>query len=130
MQARYFTLAEARAALPRVKALMEQAQSAKRTINHLRPEAWPAMRNAASNGGNVQAGELFQTYQALESGIKGIMGMGVLVKDVEAGLVDFLGRRTGREVYLCWRYGEDDIEHWHDLTAGYAGRQPIDEQVE
>lgn len=130
MQARYFTLAEARAALPRVKALMEQAQSAKRTINRLRPEAWPAMRNAARNGGNVQAGELFQTYQALESGVKGIMGMGVLVKDVEAGLVDFLGRRTGREIYLCWRYGEEDIEYWHDLTAGYAGRQPIDEQVE
>jgi hypothetical protein len=88
------------------------------------------MRNAASNGGNVQAGELFQTYQTLEAGIKGILGMGVLVKDVESGLVDFLGRRTGREIYLCWRYGEDDIEYWHDLTAGYAGRQPIDEQVE
>jgi hypothetical protein len=130
MQARYFTLAEARAALPQVKALMEQAQSAKRTINALRPEVWPAMRNAASNGGNVQAGELFQTYQTLEAGIKGILGMGVLVKDVESGLVDFLGRRTGREIYLCWRYGEDDIEYWHDLTAGYAGRQPIDEQVE
>jgi hypothetical protein len=130
MQARYFTLAEARAALPQVKALMEQAQNAKRTINALRPEVWPAMRNAASNGGNVQAGELFQTYQTLEAGIKGILGMGVLVKDVESGLVDFLGRRTGREIYLCWRYGEDDIEYWHDLTAGYAGRQPIDEQVE
>ncbi len=130
MQARYFTLAEARDALPRVKELMGEVQAARATIKRLRPEAWPAMKNAAHNGGNAQAGELYQTYRGLESGVKGIMAMGIRVADVDKGLVDFLGRRNGREVYLCWRYGEADIEQWHELTAGFAGRKPIDETIE
>ncbi len=45
------------------------------------------------------------------------------------GLVDFLGSRAGREVFLCWHYGEDDIAYWHDINAGFAGRQLLDEQV-
>ena len=130
MQARYYTLAEAQDALPRVKALMAEVQAAREAIKRLRPEAWPAMKNAVRNGGNVQAGELYQTYRGLETGVKGIMAMGVRVADVDQGLVDFLGRRNGREVYLCWRHGEEDIVQWHELTAGFAGRQPIDDQIE
>lgn len=88
------------------------------------------LRKAASNGGSREAGELMLHFQRLEAGVKGIMNMGVTVKDVDEGLVDFLGRRNGREIYLCWKYGEDDIDYWHDLTAGFAGRQPIDALVE
>lgn len=130
MQARYYTLAEAQETLPRVKQLMAEIQNARATIERLRPEALPAMQNAARNGGNYPAGELYQTYRALEGGVKSIMALGVRVADVEKGLVDFLGRRKGREIYLCWQYGEDEIEQWHDLTAGFAGRKPIDEYVE
>ena len=130
MNARYFSLAEARIALPQVKALMQMAQTSRQEILRLRPEVWPMLRKAASNGGSREAWELMLHFQRLEAGVKGIMNMGVTVKDVDEGLVDFLGRRNGREIYLCWKYGEDDIDYWHDLTAGFAGRQPIDALVE
>ena len=45
------------------------------------------------------------------------------------GLVDFLGSRAGRDVFLCWHYGEDDIAYWHDLSGGFAGRQLVDAEV-
>jgi hypothetical protein len=129
MQAKTFTLQEARAALPRVKSLMRQAQEARREIVRLRPEAWPALRGAASNGGNHAAGELVLQFERLENGIKGIAAMGILVKDVDTGLIDFLGKRDERDVYLCWRYDEEDISFWHEIDGGVAGRRPIDERI-
>jgi hypothetical protein len=109
---------------------MQMAQLARQEILRLRPEVWPVLRKAASNGGSRDAGELMLQFQRLEAGVKGIINMGVTVKDVDEGLVDFLGKRNGREIYLCWKYGEDDIDYWHDLTSGFAGRQPIDGLVE
>lgn len=129
MNARYFTLAEARALLPRIKELMHQAQEARAEILRLRPELWPVLRKAATNGGSREAGEVLQHFQRLEAGVKGIAGLGVLVKDVDKGLVDFLGTRDGREIYLCWHYGEEEILFWHELNTGFAGRAPIDEFV-
>jgi hypothetical protein len=129
MNARYFTLEEARAALPQVKILMETVQSARREILRRQPEVWPALRQAASNGGNREAGEILNQFMQLETGVKGIMNMGIYIKDIDQGLVDFLGKRDGHEIFLCWRYGEEDILYWHELNAGFAGRQPIDRLV-
>ena len=130
MKARYFTLDEARAALPQVKALMEQVQAARREILRVRPDALPAIEKAATNGGNKAAGELSMHAMRLEQGVKGILALGVTVKDIDAGLVDFLGLRNGREVYLCWRYGEEELAFWHELNTGFAGRHPLDEYVQ
>jgi hypothetical protein len=127
---RYFTLAEARAALPRVKRLMEMVQAARQEILRLRPEVWPVLRKAATNGGGREAGELLVHFQRLETGVKGIIGMGITVKDVDEGLIDFLGKRNGRDIYLCWKHGEADIDYWHELDTGFAGRRMIDGQVE
>lgn len=52
---------------------------------------------------------------------------GVLIKDPKIGLLDFPARRAGRTVFLCWKVGEDRIDHWHEVDAGFAGRQPLDE---
>jgi hypothetical protein len=127
MNGRYFTLDEARAILPEVMNLMEQVQEARREILRLRPDVWPALRNAASNGGNAQAGEMLEHFYKLEAGVKGIMNLGVLVKDIDSGLLDFLSIRRGREVFLCWQYGEDQLRFWHELNAGYVGRKPIND---
>jgi hypothetical protein len=51
--------------------------------------------------------------------------VGVELKDYENGLVDFVGRHEGRDVYLCWKLGEECITHWHEVTAGFAGRKPV-----
>ena len=62
--------------------------------------------------------------------IKGIIdrvrGMGIEVKDLDMGLVDFPSQMEGREVYLCWKLGEERITWWHELDAGYASRQPLE----
>ena len=50
---------------------------------------------------------------------------GIVLRDLDSGLIDFPSVRDGREIYLCWIDGEDDIEFWHDLDAGFAGRQPL-----
>jgi len=125
MATRVYTLDEARKVLPRVRRLMGEVQSARAEIMRLRPEAWPALRKAAGNGGNVAAGQLLAHFARLEAGVKGIGQLGVLVKDADSGLVDFVARRRGKEVYLCWRYGEDELAYWHDIEAGFTGRQVI-----
>ena len=51
--------------------------------------------------------------------------MGVLVKDLDTGLVDFPGQRAGQDILLCWQLGEDEVAFWHGLEDGYAGRQPL-----
>ncbi len=127
MPTRVYTLSEARKALPHVKRLMGEIQTARAEILRLRPEAWPALRKAAANGGNVAAGQLLAHFARLEAGVKGIGQLGVVVKDVDSGLVDFLARRRGKEVYICWRYGEAELVYWHDIEAGFAGRQMIRE---
>lgn len=130
MKARYFTLDEARATLPQVKALMEQVQAARQEILRLRPETLPVIQRAAMNGGNKEMSELAVHVMRLEAGVKGIMALGVVIKDIDAGLVDFIGTRNGREVYLCWRYGEEEISFWHEINTGFAGRQPLDGYIQ
>ena len=51
--------------------------------------------------------------------------LGILIKDVDTGLVDFPHMREEREVYLCWRLGEPKVEFWHDVDSGFSGRQPL-----
>jgi hypothetical protein len=130
MQARTYTLAEARAALPQVKILMMKIQNARQAILRLRPTAWPAIQKAATNGGSHAAGEVALHTIILEEAVKAILAMGIYIKDLDHGILDFLGMRAGEEVLLCWRYGEADISFWHDPNAGFAGRQAIDDLVE
>lgn len=130
MEARSYTLAEARAALPQVKTLMAKVQSARQEILRLRPTAWPALQKAAANGGSREAGQLALHAMTLEDAVKGILAMGIYIKDLDHGIIDFLGKRAGEQVLLCWRYGEEDINFWHDVNAGFAGRQSIDGLVE
>ncbi len=56
--------------------------------------------------------------------------IGVELKDYETGLVDFVGRHEGRDVYLCWKLGEEKITHWHELNTGFAGRKPVSQLQE
>ena len=60
-----------------------------------------------------------------ESLIKAIVNLGVALKDIEQGLVDFPAERDGRIVFLCWKQGEDEIRFWHELDTGFAGRKPL-----
>ena len=75
--------------------------------------------NAARDEFTELAGELDECLQRLDA-------LGVLLKDPDAGLLDFPALREEREVLLCWRVGEEDVSYWHGLSDGFAGRKPID----
>jgi hypothetical protein len=65
--------------------------------------------------------------ETLNDEIAGIEAMGGSIKDLDTGLVDWLGEHEGRDVWLCWRYGESEVAFWHELTTGFAGRRPVSE---
>ena len=130
--ARLFTLAEAEALLPQVRALVAALQDAKRRRDAAQSALGSLHQRAAGNGHLANESDLaerraeYDAAQAgLESAIAAIQELGVEVKDAELGLVDFPSERAGRIVYLCWRAGEDAIRFWHEVDAGYRGRQPL-----
>jgi len=121
----YFTLHEANESLKIIRPLMDEVQAIRQKILANQPEAWPAIEKSAGNGGNKALSVMVQDFERLDALIHQILDTGVQIKDINSGLLDFSALRDGREVYLCWKYGEDDIAFWHEIDAGFAGRQSI-----
>ena len=63
----------------------------------------------------------------MQASVARIDGWGITLRDIDSGLIDFPALVTGRQVWLCWRLGEDDVDWWHDLNAGVAGRKRLSE---
>lgn len=122
---RYFTVEEANATLEIVRPLMKEILKIRQDIIAKRPDLWPVLQRAAGNGGSRVASEMAEEFARLDALVRRIQATGAILKDINLGLLDFLSKRDGREVYLCWRYGEDRIEFWHELHTGYSGRQPL-----
>jgi len=123
--ANYFTLQQARNTLTAIRPLMDEIQTIRQEILERRPDIWPVVERAAGNGGSQAASKLIREFERLDALVHQVQDTGVLFKDINLGLLDFPALRNGREVYLCWKHGEEDIEFWHEIDAGYAGRQPI-----
>ena len=126
MPQRYFTLQEANETLKLIRPWMDKVQAIRQKILKNQPEAWPAIQKSAGNGGNRVLSKMVQDFERFDALIHQIQATDVLIKDINLGLLDFPALKDGREVYLCWQYGEGDIAFWHEVEAGYAGRQPID----
>jgi hypothetical protein len=122
----YFTLEEANEALSIIKPLMEEVQLIRREIMTQQPETWDAIQRSAGNGGNPKLSKLVVRFDRLDELVHRIIATGAEVKDINTGLLDFPALREEHEVYLCWKYGEQQIEYWHEIDTGFAGRQPID----
>ena len=131
---RYFTLAEARAALPVVGRSIREAVQAKAHYMEAEKAIQDLVQRILMMGGinvdTVKAEAWKAQYdsnaQTLKNSMERIEDLGVLVKDLDIGLVDFPTLFRGEEVYLCWRMDEDDIDHWHGVNEGFNGRRPID----
>ena len=121
----YFTLQEANETLNIIRPLMDEVQVIRQKILENQPEAWPAIEKSAGNGGNRALSNLVQEFEKLDALVHQIQDTGAQIKDINTGLLDFSALKNGREVYLCWQHGEDDIQYWHEIEAGFAGRQPI-----
>ena len=122
---RYFTLQEANETLVTIRPLMDEVQTIRQKILAKQPEAWPAIEKSAGNGGNRALSNMVQDFEKLDALVHQIRDTGAQIKDINTGLLDFSALKNGREVYLCWQHGEDDIRYWHEIEAGFAGRQPI-----
>ena len=125
MPPKFFTVEEANALLPRIRVLMEQMFDLREQAMTLRPDVWPVLEKAVGNGGSRKAGELLAIFQQLETIFKQLKSLGCELKGLEQGLVDFPTIREGRAAYLCWQYNEPQISFWHNVDAGFAGRQPL-----
>ncbi|HKR15733.1 MAG TPA: DUF2203 domain-containing protein [Pyrinomonadaceae bacterium] len=122
-----FTIQEANALLPSVKSILEKIQRAHRAVTRFRDEARKAADAAEQGGGGIAEGVAYAgVLTELTSQMNELEGLGVQLKDFERGLIDFPSLRDGRVVLLCWQMGEgDELEWWHDVDAGFAGRTPL-----
>ena len=131
---RYFNLLEAEALLPKVQQLLNQITDYKATYESSAGELNQIAQRVALMGGMVPPHDRVLELRAQKDGsarglkrcIEQFQEMGCLIKDLETGLVDFPTLYRGREVYLCWKSGENGITFWHRVEDGFAGRKPID----
>ena len=129
--AHYFTREEAEALLPQISIVLLQIQDYRKAIQQNEEELDALHTLAMGNGHHLHVGinklqiELAEQIQTMQELINELSGFGCELKDPTIGLIDFLSMRIGREVYLCWHLGEERINFWHYLDAGFAGRQPL-----
>jgi hypothetical protein len=124
---RLFTIEEANAMLPAVRDRLKQIQRSRRRLAAFRKEAKKAAEGAEMGGGGMEGGALYAVVISQFTGeIAELEASGVQLKDFDRGLIDFPSLRDGRVVLLCWQLGEgDEVEWWHDMDAGFAGRTPL-----
>lgn len=131
---KHFTLDEAQALLPVLEALLKRAIEAKRDAEEMEEKLQALSRRIVLSGGmfldvesvrNQRAAYEAQVQQAKDS-LAEIDAIGVQVKDIDTGLLDFPCKIAGETVLLCWKMGESRIGFWHSLDAGFRGRQPLD----
>ena len=121
---RHYTLDEANAALTWVGATLAELRTAREGLSD--EETREALAEAGpQNGGGDPGRVVSEAFLQLRAALTRLQEAEVVLRDLNRGLVDFPSIRDDREVYLCWLEGEDEIGYWHDLEAGFAGREPL-----
>jgi hypothetical protein len=128
---RYFTPEEAAALLPRVRELVRDIRDSR--VHLAEDQAQLATWHIKLRGnGNARHDEITALQDAITTAtehmsdvLDEIRSLGILLKDPDAGLVDFPALRQDREVYLCWRLGEAQLAWWHEVADGFVGRRPL-----
>jgi len=134
---RTFTLDEAQTLLPVLESLLRTAISGKKLIEEVEAEQHALVHRIFMNGGMFldvvplarRKAERAKAEQRAKDALAEIDSIGVQVKDIDIGLLDFPCEVDGRVILLCWKLGETSITHWHGTQEGFAGRKPIDERI-
>lgn len=137
MAERTFTLDEAQSLLPVLESLLRTAISAKKTLDEADAEQQALQHRVFLNGGMLldivplarRKAERAKAEQRIKDALAEIDSIGVQVKDLGIGLLDFPCEVDGQTILLCWKLGEKAITHWHGMQEGFAGRKPIDERI-
>jgi hypothetical protein len=120
-----FTVEEANALLPKLQELLDDLALHRDALHDKAPHLEPILKSAGTNGGGRVGSEYGVEAYNLYLAIGRIQELGVILKDLDMGLLDFPHEREGRVVFLCWHPPEERVEFWHEIETGYAGRQPL-----
>ena len=121
---RHYSPEEANETLPRVVELLGELRDARARLSDR--EAREALAESAPmNGGGEPGITVSKGFLDIRDALQELQAREIVLRDLDRGLVDFPSLRGGREVYLCWEEGEDEIGFWHEFDAGHAGRQPL-----
>jgi len=119
---RQFTAEEANDLLPALSESLRQIRQARGIIldgaEHIR-------RSASMNGGGGVGKDYWDALQTMRKHLEALTERGIILRDAGSGLVDFPSAREGREVFLCWKLGEERVEYWHPPDTGFSGRKPL-----
>jgi hypothetical protein len=137
MADRTFTLDEAHSLLPVLESLLRTAISAKKIVDEADAEQQALQHRVFLNGGMFldivplarRKAERAKAEQRTKDALAEIDSIGVQVKDLNIGLLDFPCQVEGQTILLCWKLGEKAITHWHGVQEGFAGRKPIDQRI-
>ncbi len=128
----FFTLDEANALLPWLEDQLASMIPDRDQLAAEQERLLELLRRRRSNGHSSSEEDILECQrgvdrltQQLQENLKAVTDRGILVRDLGRGLVDFPGRREGREIYLCWLRGEERIDYWHETNVGFADRQPL-----
>jgi hypothetical protein len=122
---KHFTVEEANALLPELRVLLTDIKAIRDRLVVDLEAAAPVLHQTKQNGGGSAANPYLGTVQTLNNRLTRMSELGVQIKDVDRGLVDFPAWREEREVLLCWHLGEDEVRYWHDLESGFSGREEL-----
>ena len=137
MSDRTFTLDEAQSLLPVLESLLRSAIASKKLMEEADAQQQALAHRIFLNGGTHvdvvpiarRKAERAKAEQRAKDALAEIDSIGVQVKDLDIGLLDFPCEVEGEIVLLCWKLGESSITHWHGTQEGFAGRKPIDERI-
>ena len=122
--ARHYTVAQANAALPWVLERLDRLRAGRDQFSD--EEVREALGEATPGNGGGEPGRIVsEAFLELQAAAGELDAVEVVVRDLDRGLIDFPALREGREVYLCWEEGEDEIGYWHEIDAGFTGRQAL-----
>ena len=129
---KYFTVAEANATLPLLRAILRDITALARDLRdrherltRLRPSKRGAIAEAYDEELREVEAEFERDQERMQEYVQELTSLGVELKDPDTGLIDFPCWMDNREVYLCWKLGEAEVAHWHEIDAGFAGRQRL-----
>lgn len=121
---KHYTREEARALLPHVRLWLNRVMQLREELQKNEAGLLKMTEPGRETGGPIVNG-FIRSLADLKHVLLEFQRREIQIKDLDRGLLDFPALMDGKEIFLCWERGEQDIEFWHDLDAGYAGREPL-----
>jgi hypothetical protein len=119
---RTFSVEEAESLLGELRERLARVREARQAVL---ANGQPIRDSAVGNGGGARGKAYWEALSTLRRDVEAMNAAGVVLRDPETGLVDFPARREGRDIFLCWRVGEDHVMFWHGTDTGFGSRRPL-----